>query len=76
MKMKIEGIEIVYKNVSDLNAKVGERLALVRKRREKQENEVKGLRRTERSFMKFLGIQYEPSQSVLDGDSKMKKGGS
>ena len=70
MKMKIEGIEILYKNVSDLNAKVGEQLSLIHKRREKRENEVKGLRRTERAFKKFLGISDHPKRDLsLQGNS-------
>ena len=59
MKIKIEGLDIHYKNVADLDTKVHEQLTAVRLTKLQAAVELKGLIRRERALMKFLGVQNQ-----------------
>jgi hypothetical protein len=59
LKIEIEGIELHYKNVSDLNAKVESHLRDVRLKKAQATEELKTLSRKERSLKRFLGIDAE-----------------
>ena len=59
MKAKIEGLEIAYKTVLDLNEKVRELLLKTKKEREECEIKFRTLRKREKSLEKFLGIRVQ-----------------
>ena len=59
MKANIEGLEIAYKTVLDLNEKVRELLIKIKKEREECEAKFRSLRKREKSLEKFLGIYKE-----------------
>jgi len=81
MKIKIEGIEITYKSVLDLNEKLRGFLLKTKKEREECETKFRGFQRRERALKKFLGEKEETTNASgvtrrndsvlkLDGDLK------
>ena len=65
MKANIEGLEIAYKTVLDLNEKVRELLIKTRKGREECEIRFRTLRKREKSLEKFLGVNKEEKAGSL-----------
>ena len=62
--MDIEGINISYKDVSDLNQKVKAVLSKIQRRRESMQTEFSAIRKKERSLKKFLGIKEESIETA------------
>ena len=60
MKIEIEGIEITYKSVLDLNEKVRTSLLETKKERTAIETKFRLLRKREKFLEKFLGTNKEP----------------
>lgn len=63
-KIDIEGITIAYKDVSDMNQKVGAALQKIQRRREKVQKEFGVIRKKERGLKKFLGIKEESKDAI------------
>ena len=55
MKIRIEGIDIPYKNVADLNAKARAHLDQLRLKREHAAAELRALTKKERALARFIG---------------------
>ena len=62
MKAKIEGLEIAYRSVVDLNAKVRELLLKTKKDREECETKYRDFRKREKSLERFLGVKEESTR--------------
>jgi len=62
-KIKIEGLDIKYKNVSDLHEKVKDTLVKVKTSREETEEKLNQLRKRERGLRKFLGLDTSKEDS-------------
>jgi len=56
MKIKIEGIELHYRNVSELNERLRNELTEVQLKRVQTATELRGLAKQERALKKFLGV--------------------
>lgn len=59
MKIKIEGIDIHYKNVHELNERVRAHLTLTQDKRRVLEKELSALKKRERLLRKFVGGDEE-----------------
>ena len=66
LKIEIEGIEVHYKNVSDLHERIQAHLDEVHAKRTKAAGELKALTRREKALRKFLGIQKPPLPTPMN----------
>lgn len=64
-KIDIEGINIGYKDVSDLNRKVKEALSKIQRKRENLQTEFSAYRKKEKALKKFLGIKDETKEATV-----------
>ena len=60
-KMSIEGTEISYRTVVELQANVKTALAQMRTRRENMESQLKEVRKKEAALERFLGVEEAPN---------------
>ena len=63
-KIDIDGINITYKDVSDLNQKVKAVLSKIQRKRETLQAEFNANRKKERGLRKFLGIKEESKETT------------
>ena len=55
MVMEIAGQKIVYRDLNDLRAKLGDLLQTLRKEREVHDQETERIKKQEKSILRFLG---------------------
>ncbi len=65
MKIKLEEIELSYKNVAELHVKLQTHLGHVRSKKLRTAEELRSLTRQERALKKFLGVQRNEQQDKV-----------
>ena len=75
MQMEIEGQEIVYKDLPDLQGKITGLLAKLTQEREAHDQEAKRLRRQEKKLRAFLGDATSQPEPAAESNARVNASG-